>query len=104
MKDDFFLKEENVDISINKLITYIEDENQIIEEFSNLIFNEFNFAYKSSFNSKVNQLGATFISKLNNMYKDNLDNYMYIRNEFNSIAEIKNRNISNFIEKEEGLK
>lgn len=103
MNDDFFLNVSSVEISAKKIISYIEEENSLVEEFSNLLLQDVDTSYRSTLNKDINLYNSNLISKLNTIYKDDLDNYMSVKNDLNNLIEIKRSNISSTIAKEEGL-
>ena len=100
MNDDFFLNVSSVEISAKKIISYIEEENSLVEEFSNLLLQDVDTCYKSTLNKDINLYNSNLISKLNTIYKEDLDNYISVKNDLNNLIEIKRSNISSTIAKE----
>ena len=100
MNDEFFLNVSSVEISTKKIISYIEKENSLIEELSNLLLRDVDTCYRSTLNKDINLSNSNIISKLNNIYKEDLDNYMSVKNDLNNLVEIKRSNISSTIAKE----
>ena len=103
MNEDITLNANEVEAPLKKIISYIERENELIEEFSNLVLHELDSCYKSTLNNKINTIGVAITSKLNNIYKEDLDSYMFVRDGVARMEEIKKANIRDTIREEENL-
>lgn len=97
MIEDIILKEREVEASLGRILGLIKSESGIIQDFSNLVSQEFELSYKSTLNNKVLAINTTIISKLNNLYKKDMNNYTIVQNNCNELIEIKNKNIRNII-------
>lgn len=103
MSEDIILNINEVESPLKKIISYIERESDLIEEFSNLVLHELDTCYKSNLNNKIDAIGIAITSRLNNIYKEDLDSYMFVKDLVTRTEEAKRINIRNTISEEENL-
>lgn len=95
MNGDFFLNDIEVEASLQKLMKEIEEENTLIERFSNLTFQELTECYQSDRNSNIENIASLLINRLNKGYKEKIDHWMFLRQDKNEVMEIKRQNLEN---------
>ncbi len=92
MNDNFILEEDKVSIEVKKLISFIEENNSIVEDLSESFHYILNL-YNSDITNNISDFNNLAINKMNNFYRKSVENYDFIRSNLEATNIVKKENI-----------